>query len=344
MKYLRLALIPLLILTVFVVKTPQAHASPALPTCTSTYLSDWNWPKWVKDPYDAGSGDYKGGNITTFDYSNGDYIIFKAAGSGTRSVYTIYVGTGLSLDVDPTYGTRLYANNNTSLSSATIYSEPTNIAAYKTIWGSTSGLKSDGEPFDYTMVSPGSNQTTPRNFSSGQADCVVTAHGVDYGPSWTYDQFAKQQSYTATNGTVCTALDFGCWIGKAFDGVENTLSGIAKAAFQAYVNLFIPDSTNTNTRLTELKTTIGNQLGFVATGATALINIFDSFNSSTTCSSTSCTQTFGNFFGHSFSINLAQANNTMPTLFAWGCGLLRATVVLQLYFLCSRKYMEVLSK
>jgi hypothetical protein len=343
------ALIALVVFSsVFALPAPKASASPLVPQCAASQLSDWNWPKWVADPYNPAGGDFFGGSITAFRPDTSQYVIYKTFSTGsatpTRNVFRIAVGSQMSFYVD---GSGVpYLSSSTSMDQATITSENKTNPSYKTIWGSSTALGTQGEPFDYTNVTPASLQTSPMRFNSTlDVGCVVAAHGVQYDPTWTFDQFTQNQGYAITTGVTCNALDFGCWLTKTFDGVQNTLVDAMQAVLRGITSLFAPKASDISASWSGLNTFFAGKLGFLAYPLTFLNNMFNAFTSSSSwCNATTCTKSFGNFMGSNFSIDLLAMQHTAPTLWTWFLNLVRGATIVTLFIAVKKKYEQVISK
>lgn len=324
-----------------------ASTTPAFPTCSNTYLETWNWPAMLKKQYINGS--QNGGGYESFDSNANSYLIYNNvtnySGVGSpRNMFTVIVGSSannLTIDVDSASPNHIklsgtLISNDFGSTSSTLASEPTTVKTY------------NSEPsggYGFTAF-PSTNLTSPYDLTTN-VGCMVVAHNVTYGAAFTanYNKFVSTQDYALTDGSACKATDFGCWIGKAFNAVDDTFASVGIAIVESITNLFAPDGTQIKASFDDFNSFMQAKLGFLVYPITFLVNVFDAFTSTSSwCTQISCVKDFGNLFGSDFTLNLSQPGITMGDYWNWLLLAIRGLTVLTLILAVKNKYKGVVHK
>jgi hypothetical protein len=319
-----------------------AATTDLAPRCTNTNLENWNWPDAVKN---STTGSPAGAGLTTFDPTADSYVIFHNPTNSGRNIYNLWwagTGTKLTFSYDSATSKPVLVKSGGTLDGAEIISEPVTDPTFKAVWGS---FTSNYSPV-YSTGFHSSPPASPWNWDSSQEDCVYTAHNVGYDPSFLalYNQFSNQVAWTVATGSKCSALDVGCWISKAVDGVDNAFLAFLTSVGHFVGNLFLPKASDMADSFDGLNTFMHANLGFLVYPFTFFGDLFTAFTTSTSgCTTSSCTISFGNFFGHNFSINYLAANS-LGNLMTYVRTVVQAMTVLALVFGIRNKYMEMVKR
>lgn len=335
-------------------KTALAATTEYAPLCSNTFLNEWDWPAKVKTPYVTTPSIKNGGNLTTFNEDTDSYVILRDSSAGAlRNLYYLFRGDHITISAEnaggTANGTRFSLRTATgSMTQTQIVSEPTYIKAFKDIWG-TSSDNSVVVTEKYTTAYPVSSAVTqPFQYTTSTLNCVYAARNVTYSPYWVdnYNQFSSHIEFTA--GSVqenCGALQIGCWVGEIFQGVSDTFLGVGKAIVTGIAELFKPDSGKIGTAFGDFNTTMTNKLGFLAYPITFLVSVLNAFTSTdSTCSTTSCVKSFGNLFGHNFSLNLSQPGVSMGSYWSYFRLFIQGTTILTVVLAIKQRYRGIIHK
>jgi hypothetical protein len=318
--------------------TGIALAAAKYPTCQNTYLDLWDWVS-------SANGLKSQTGWTSFNDVSDSYFIYKTTTSdtnGRNQFEAVWIGGASPMTLDTVSGVDyLYHGGAVS---GQITSEPTSVSAKGESWAGTPGGNWNSFSSQGKFSIGGSALGTPFKITlDSSINCVVAAHNVNTGPSWTYENFTAEAPKGTGTGQGCSLTNVSCVLSGAFDKVANTLAGIAQASFNLFAKLFAPDSATIKTSFDDLSTYISGKLGFLTYPATFLVDVFNAFTgtSSSWCSSSSCTKNFGNLFGHSFTVNFLQPNVTYPTIWAYALALIRGLTILELAIAVRRKFIKI---
>jgi hypothetical protein len=328
-----------------VVAPPKASAfiGTGVATSCSNSMSTWDWPQYER---------YR--NTDAWSPASAQYVILKTAVDPGHSPETTTIVGGylptstykLRWTKDATTGhnklVTVQKSNNTVLDSINgdVLNDPSPLSSQKI---------NDAPPAmanrAYGTVSYGGSSSQ----GYGSMGCVIASVNVEYDATYDGPRFVSTGLYTqgqASDGTSnCTALNFGCWIGKIGDSVTGAVDTIAQQITKGFAYLFAPNSSETKKSFDDLNGFMTGKLGFLVYPITFVANLFGAFTSgSSWCNSTSCSKSFGNFYGQPFNVNLTQMQTTMPTLWAFLLAALRGITVLVLIFGIRSKYMETMKK
>jgi hypothetical protein len=189
----------------------------------------------------------------------------------------------------------------------------------------------------------GSEGTSTSN--SAELICISTAKGYTHPYNW--DQITISETLPTQGAGKCNgALDFGCWVGRAFNGIENTFIAVAQAILKGLAWLWAPDQLKTQQQFGSLNTFLQDKLGFMLYPITFIIDLFNSFTSTANnwCTTSSCVKSFGNFQGQPFSININTGATVYPAIWQYFLAAIRGLTVLGLIFAIRHKYLEIVNK
>jgi len=211
-----------------------------------------------------------------------------------------------------------------------------------TTFAITDGPKELYPSNNYTLTA-----AAAQNFSSPNngLTCVYAARNVSYTNGWDVSQFNNSVAVGLNTGS-CSVTDFGCWMGKIFDGVSNTLSGVMQAVIQSLVALWAPNGDTIKASFDDFNSFMTTKLGFIAYPITFLVQLVSSFNdtSQTWCTTTSCSKDVGALYGSHLVINFLQVKQAWPTLWAWLVTSLQGLTVLSVILAIRHRYLEILAK
>lgn len=357
----RIAVIVLAAFTLVIpfLPTPKASAATAdyLPQCGDTYLDRWNWPADLRGEAQGGYTDTTA-ELPGFNSASSSYFIIQTSderdfqtvvvNGQTKSVrqnkYTIFFSSGeLTISVDnnaPYNQTEILISSNGLVQSATLVSEPQNVDRFKGMWGGAYGSG--------VRVYQSNNTSEPYHphILTSEVYCAYAAKNVHYDGAFSalYNNFSDHVEYGEYN-TSCKLTDLGCILSKAYHGIESAFQAVGMAIVQAIGYLFAPDKDQLNNLWQEFYNFMQAKLGLLLYPFTFINNVFNAFTSgSSWCNSSSCSKNFGNLFGHAFTVNLKQAQDTMPTLWTWFTGMIRGLTIVALLLAVRQKYRGVTSK
>jgi len=361
------------IASLFVVAMPQSVFAETTGYQDGSYIldadegkhltdSDWcavqnkhlNWPDSLKT---CNSG---GGVISDFDKSTSSYVMMRdlqpeppisMSCNGTTinmktNRYRIYVAeTGKKITFHKN-GFQYYFTSNGPVTIGTIRAEPKSDPDYKCNW---TGSFSNGQ-YETTYLS---GITDPSTINAGNGFVIgndlfaaqVGTNKVDYADSWDAAHFTNHVPYGESEGKSCSTLDIGCWVGKITSGFTNAIKEIVGLVGDLFSWLFVPAADEVSNAFNEFGTFMNAKLGFLAYPFDFIGGVFNAFTSgSSWCNSSSCSKSFGNLFGHNFTVNLGQTQTTMPTLWTWFTGMVRGLTIVALLFAVRQKYRSVTNK
>jgi hypothetical protein len=316
----------------------------------TTYLEDWDWPKYTKEGSNGAAG-----ILPDFAHADDSYIIYKMSKSQYdpyyRNVYRVIYSTSPTnkLQIDKN-GVSMKVTNGGTMLTYLITSEPDDVSLYKDKWSGNNGLQVNAKSTAVPGTTPYNldywpdDQATPYD-SANNMSCMVGAHNVTYSPTWTHAQFTKDIGYGSAN-EACKALEIGCWLGKAFRGVANTLEGVGMAIVESMARFWIPDSAQIKTEFDNFSTFMNNKLGVLVYPIVFFNNMFNAFGNTDNqwCNSNSCTKNFGNLLGQPYILNVDQLKITAPTYWNWFIAMMRGLLVLLLVFGLRAKITKVTDK
>jgi hypothetical protein len=338
------------LLCIAMLPQPKAAAVAAYPACANTYFDDYDWEALMKAP----SSPTNGGNYPSFSRTNDSYFIYKTKANvdAKRNIFGIAHGQAankLTLDeyVDPlgVKEKRLYYTG-IAQTNGYFINEPTSVKASTQNWAGTPGGSWPSGNTGY-YANPGSaNSFGYVNLTGVDINCIVVAHNVKISPGWTYDVPPTNLAIGVGAGKTCKATDLGCWIAKAFQGVQDTLSSVALAIAGFIAQIWLPDGDQITTDFNEFQSFLVNKLGFLTYPFTFIVDMFTAFGNTTNswCNTNSCSKNFGNFFGKSFTLDLNAPATVYPTLWAYFLNLIRGITVLGLILAVRQKYMRITNK
>jgi len=325
----------LFIFTVLPLQRAKADTFNYVPICANTALDQWDWPKELKD--------HSSTAFDNFSYDSSSYIIYKTTTNGTatpkRSVFEVWANTSptkFSIGYDEADSAKLliHKNGSAGFSKATIVSEHrASMPADYYKWPSG---------YDDMFVNSETTATTDGAIPQADINCIVSAKNVLYESTWEFNEAPKDAPLGSEN---CSPLEFGCWIGKAFNGIADTFQAVGEAIVKAIAWLWVPDGDYMTGLFNQFLDSAEAQFGFLSYPITYLSDLIDSFDSSSSwCTESSCTKSFGSFFGGTFAINFLTLKTNFPDLWTYIVLALRGTTILALIFAIRHKYMEVLEK
>lgn len=340
-----------------------ATTTDYLPTCSNTNMQSWNWPDWVKAPYVSGTSN--GGNDSSFNPESSSYIILTdpsfaapntpdAPNNGLVIVYNSASNTPLTVGYETISGlTRMTIRGATGY--AHIVSAPSSDLTFSSYYGSTHLSPPSGvsDPGKYFWVSTPVTTTDPVLLTppttSLTDQCVYTARNINYDPSFsnTYNNFSSHVSYglDAASTVSCSALQVGCWISKALNGVETAFANWFTSLTNWFANLFIPDGTKVKASFDDFNSFMTAKLGFLTFPFTFIVNLYNAFTATTTgCTPYSCVQSFGNYYGSPVSIDFSAPASISHSLMDYLRLAIQGITVVALGFAIYHKYLKIVSK
>jgi hypothetical protein len=343
-----------IVLGVVQLPTPRASAdtglqnSDLLPQCGDTTLGDWDWADSAQGLIHIGGTN----GMSDFDYQTSSYVILHegiptVGGSTNNNRYYVYLADpGKQLILDEVSGVGHIESPNASIRQANIIDEPPSIPAYNGNWPgsfsanaestSTNGRNTATLGVSITVYS---GQTSPPTY-----DCEFVAHNVTYGPGWGINHFNANGIHGTGSVGTCSALDIPCEIGKLVTGIQNTIVSGVQAVLNAFASLFVPDSTQLQTEYSSLSTSLATHLGFLTYPLTFVVDLFNSFSSSSSwCSSSGCVKDFGSIYGHDYSLDIAAVAEAWPSAWTLISAAMRGMIVLALMLAIWRKFIEIMN-
>lgn len=133
----------------------------------------------------------------------------------------------------------------------------------------------------------------------------------------------------------CDLTDIPCQLAKLIGAIKGALTW-----------LFVPNADSLKYAVTGNVKTISEKLGFLSYPFVFLGDLFSAFTTSTStwCTDSSCTKSFGNFFGQPASINLLAVKDLNSSLWNYILLAIRGVTVLALILGIRKKFMEVVAK
>ncbi len=181
--------------------------------------------------------------------------------------------------------------------------------------------------------------------NSTDLTCISTAKGYETPFNW--DQVTVSETLPAEGSQKCNgALDFGCWIGKAFNGIGDGFNAVAQAILKGIAFLWAPDQAQTQAQFTTLNDFLQAKLGFLVYPITFVVDMFNGFNdtSNNWCTASSCSKNFGNFQGKPFNVDFNTGATVYPGIWDFFLAAIRGATVLGLVFAIRHKYLEIVNK
>lgn len=176
------------------------------------------------------------------------------------------------------------------------------------------------------------------------ADALVTAPNVRYLSNYTGQQISTDLNET-DDDTTCDALDFGCWMSKAFKGVTDTFLGVGEAMLRGIAYLFAPESDELQAEFDDFTSFFDAKFGFLLFPFEFIINVFSAFGTGGGfCNSSTCNLAVPDFYGSTLNIDLLQWRLTAPSVFTVLVNVIRGLTVVTLIAAIHRKYLEVIKK
>ncbi|MEI7632538.1 MAG: hypothetical protein WCJ60_04440 [bacterium] len=164
-------------------------------------------------------------------------------------------------------------------------------------------------------------------------------------------------NFVLNNLTCAGSVDGGCEESSPYQDCVSFTSDITGALGCHLANLVIriktlllfltiPNHNDIKFAFTHFQETLQTHLGFLTYPFTYLYDFFTAFGdtSNNWCTTSSCSKSFGNFFGSPFTINVIQLKTTIPALYDYGVLAIRSLTVFELVILLRRKFVGVLSK
>ncbi len=330
------AVLYLVMLTIspFIVTTQASAWSGDLSSCGTNDLANWNWPEILvngghplnneKEPW------------TGFDPESSSYVIGKGVkNQGSLTIYRAIGNNKVNITKNTSTGLNEITTGGGYLQRAT-FSENGN-GDYADI--------NDYSTFNFTVQQPTPLWGVANAVNPDQNFCIAAVKNVVYDATYTGKQYTTNIGYSVPVEQ-CDALEFGCWIAKAFKGVSETLLGAAQAILQGVAYLFAPASHQLQQVYTDFTTFFDAKLGFFLYPFEFIINLFNAFGSEASpfCGSSTCALTLPNIHGSSLNIDLLQWRNTAPAIYNILVNAVRGLTVATLIFGIHRKYLEVIQK
>lgn len=328
-----------LTLTVFLSVSPPkavAWSDPNLSDC-SLPAFDWAWKASIKTQSET----MRVGSPTTYNIPSGGYdfdgwaggkIMFQGELTSTNFVYIAFVSSGTNA--------KFRIEKDTALLSP-------HVAPYHVLARNGGGVSGNMYKLDisaktvswYSGISgfsdsKYSNMTCMRGFTG--LGVPYATFGTTYDGRTTFSTVYPSESTTSPcNG----ALDVGCWIARAFTGVSDTFLNVMRAFTSAFVSFWLPDTEAISTSFSDLQTTLSTKLGFLTFPAVFLIDVFNAFNPSTSwCTSTTCSKSFGNFYGAPFTLNFLTLKVVAPSMWDLLIGFVRGITIFSLIVMLRKKF------
>jgi hypothetical protein len=204
-----------------------------------------------------------------------------------------------------------------------------------------------------TVVNNGNVPVDPGKFKFGSSgngniselSCIQTAKGFTQPFIWNGKSISE--SVPTQGGEKCNgALDFGCWIGKAFNGIGDGFNAVGRAIVQGIASIFMPDGNKIKADFDSLTSFMTAKLGFLTFPFQFLNDMYNGFNdtSNNWCNSTSCVKNFGNLYGQPFTVNFKQGETAYPAIWTYFLAAIRGVTVLGVVFAVRHKYLEIVNK
>lgn len=312
-----------------------------LPQCGDTSLVTWDWGAAIKA--------ISGGAFSDFDYDTSSYVVFhndnSFGGNTNNNRYQVLVAdAGKKLSLDEISGVPKVRVSNNYIRQAGVISEDQNIPAYNGNW--TGGFSANQKSASAGSTNTSTTGATIGIYSGTSGtniyDCEYGAKNVTYGPSWTSAQFNGTILHGSGTGSTCGSLDVACYVGKALQGVQNTIVSGVSAVLNVLGAWFIPDSATLSDDFDNVTSNLSAHLGFLTYPPTFLVDFYGAFDSSSSwCNDTSCTKYLGTIFGAPFTLNLGAMKDVTPTLWSFMTAAVRGLTVLAIIFALRHKFLEV---
>lgn len=319
-------------LSPFIAPPQTANAwDETLPTCTGIGLSYWDWLEGDSNTGAANEGVYDRDGNSNFSTANGRYVLAR-----TVAAPNLLLIRPISSTVN------LEFQRYTDLSGAHYRLDMADGSAFMTNSINDAPVE-NGYPSSATLVvNPTNTTSTPLTGIT----CVYTARNITYGSTWDKPFYSANEASRGSVDNDCDALDFGCWMGKVFDTIGDGLKEVMMGVVKAITYLFAPDEAKMSEIMNNAKTFFEAKLGFLVYPLTFIGQMFTAMGdtSNNWCSDSSCSKSFGNFFGSNFTVNLLDFKNQMPTVWTFFTTAIRGLTVLALILAIRKKYMEVLHK
>jgi len=309
-----------------------------LPQCGDVSLISWDWGASLKAISTPTAW-------TDFDYDSSSYTILHLAdpfADGTvnnHNRFKIYASDGSTpLVFQRNSGVPTLTTKNNYIRQANIQSEAKEVPEYSQ--SSNQYVVSAGTTF--SSVAMGIYSGVP---DATKFDCEVVAKNVTYAPSWGYAPFNSNVLHGSAVVGQCKNLDVACYVTKAMQGVQNTITSGVSALLNVLGNWFIPDTAVLDSKIEDLQTNLNAHLGFLTYPPTFLVDFYDAFDSSSSwCNDTSCTKYIGTIFGSPWTLDLGAVKTVTPTLWSFMTALVRGMTVLAIVFMLRRKFLEVTNR
>jgi len=326
-------ILPVLLLSLLVVFTPFARTQKASaystqpPTCAgfSTDLG-WNW----KDALQSSSG-WTANDQThgyTVDNFPGSVLMFQVFGGG-------YSGDTI-VQFNRTYGHSKFYQNTTG-------NYGFNNTTVTLTGGADSAIYFYWVNGSHTITTGGGNftgaTTAPAVGSSFDVKCVQFAYNYSYDSNYDIGQF---NSEIAGQANACGTWDLVCKSSGFFTSLATDTFNKIKAVLSSIASIFVPDSAQVTSDFNDFNTFMQSKLGFLTYPVTFLASLFSAFAPDTSwCTTSSCTKSFGNFYGQPVAINLIAAKAAMVSYWDWFIAMVRGVTVLGLILAIRRKYISI---
>lgn len=305
-----------------------------LPECTNVGLTYWDWL--------GGDTNVNGGNPNegvwdrdgneTFNTNNGNYVLARTTAQPGGPQIVLY---------RPATGQRMEFQRYTDLGGPHYRLDQADGGFFSTNT-ITDGPKDLYPTENYTLtVGPTGSTTSP---VTGLA-CVYTARGVTYTGGWDQDFYSSFEAGRGNISDTCDALNFGCWMGKIFDNVADTMKDIAMAVVRAITWLFMPASDTLSDQFDISAGFFQAKLGFLIYPVDFVGDLVSAMANpgSFSCTDTVCTKNFGNYYGAPFTVDFLVVKNTISAdLWTWMLYAIRGLTVLGLMIMFRQKLVRIL--
>jgi hypothetical protein len=202
----------------------------------------------------------------------------------------------------------------------------------------------NSDPKASTMTTNGQNSYTPQSGFT----CIQYVNNVNY-QNWTGENY----NGIDPSNPQCTALDFGCWLGRIFGTIGDGFNAVAQGILKGLTLMFIPDPTLIKEEFDSFMTFINGKLGFLVFPITFIVDFYTGLvNNATTCPTGTfgggggCTLAFnfGHYMGGDFIFDFTSLQVLFGSYWTFLTMFFRASTVIGFVYAIFRKYQGVIAK
>jgi len=344
-------------------KQTYAATTDYMSQCTNTYMGDWDWPAYMRQSWS--SGVTNGGADSTFNPATDSYLIISQFGGQflNNNLYLYYADSGYKITVNEETVSSIVRMTIRSLNNvgavgtvhkvsveSTPKSDPTIKAFYGSLTSRTTTLSPAPPDWFYIHTPQSPSQPvldTPSTASlTSTNQCVYAGKNLRYDSSFLakYNAFSTHVEWTANTGTTCSALNVGCWISKALDGISNAFIDLFTAMGHFIGNLFIPNGDDISASFDDFNTFMSDKLGFLVYPFDFFGDVFNAFDGTTTgCSRYSCVKSFGTFYGGAATLDFSAPAKVNHATMDFILLAIQGITVLAVLYAVYHKYLKIVS-